>query len=747
MAIQWLRCGHHVYVVSTWRGSRAACIMLYHLLLRTGLPKTQFHLLQYDLERGKDLEKAVNDLSRMLRGGSSHVIADEVNGELQNFFDKLLAQVPRLHLWAASCYHQRAPAGWQVEHLTRPLRSPPAIVKEVQRSEVITSCFVPAYKERGVPDHTDGPPVRIVYHQGSPDFWSGNCATCCSEVAEILQSLRVHIPEKVTTTSTVGSTSSAPSLCVQWRDMIVLYGGRVRDTTDVSLVRELRQAGIPVRVMKDDDIEDVATARSDVVWVANTDRVYGLERKVVVCLKSDADLYDRLHLMSRCTSQLVIVSPLGPGHVADALLSLTDTTENELALQKMARVDVDSGSISSTKQDKKTSSTAVSSSEEEKEDLCRCLGTTDPADITGLCLCCVLDKFEKLQDPNVPEVFKVVVEGKFVALNLVECHVNALAGNIKEVLMSTAQEVLGRHSTKKQQCVTNDILDLYVEKAVNDLSQEAKGLSLYVIADKVQSECRVNYFETFCNKLLTQVPRLHLWAASCFHEDAPAFWQVEYLSRPLHCLSSVVKEVDQDKKITKHRDVQPYSERGVADHTDGPPVRRLYHRGQGHSGYFPGDCVTCGYQVACLLHSLRVGATDSGPTTSTAITSTSVGTTPPCLQWRDVLVLHWYNRNDNSGIVNGLQEAGIPVRVMKDEDIGDVAKARSDVVWVTDGRRTLDLKRKVVVCVEYPDFESVRSEFVRQYSPSCVRLDLMPLSTSQLVIVSHYSEQPEGDLL
>ena len=86
MAIEWLRCGHHVYVVSTWWGSLAACTMLYHLLLQTvktqqsaGVSPGQPHLLQYhSYNVGNDVPKAVNDLLQAANGGSLYVIADEV---------------------------------------------------------------------------------------------------------------------------------------------------------------------------------------------------------------------------------------------------------------------------------------------------------------------------------------------------------------------------------------------------------------------------------------------------------------------------------------------------------------------------------------------------------------------------------------------------------------------------------------------------------------------------------------------
>ncbi|XP_025113139.1 uncharacterized protein LOC112575467 isoform X1 [Pomacea canaliculata] len=287
------------------------------------------------------------------------------------------------------------------------------------------------------------------------------------------------------------------------------------------------------------------------------------------------------------------------------------------------------------------------------------------------------------------------------------------------------------------------------EKTVNELSQISSGGLLYVIADEAVSDYRINYFENFCKNLLTRVPRLHLWAASCFHKHAPAGWQVAHLTRPLRSPPSVVREVEQDVWIfTRRSPVQPYSERGVPDHTDGPPVRRVYHRGEDHSGRRPGDCVTCGREVASFLHSLRVGVRESGTTTSTAVNSTSEETSPPCLQWRDVLVLDWGDITESSGMVTGLQEAGIPVRVMKDDDIEDVATARSDVVWVADGRHVRGLERKVVVCLDGPAIDLVRSGFrvlsisdiSRESDRRSSRFDLMSRCTSQLVIVSHEND-------
>ncbi|XP_025113895.1 uncharacterized protein LOC112575950 isoform X2 [Pomacea canaliculata] len=202
---------------------------------------------------------------------------------------------------------------------------------------------------------------------------------------------------------------------------------------------------------------------------------------------------------------------------------------------------------------------ALSGHKQLTQDLCRCLGTTDPADIPGVCLCC-----DQLSDPKTPCDVR-----SHVLRELGHWWQRRVAGAGRDRLMTDAvyRTLVARHKKR--------------------------------------------HFPSFCNQLLIRVPRLHLWAASCYYAFIPACWQVEYLTRPLRSPPSVVREVEQDEKISKYRVVHPYCKRGVPDHTDGPPVTRLYHRGQGHSGDRPGGCVTCGRDVASFLHSLRVGVTGS----------------------------------------------------------------------------------------------------------------------------------------
>lgn len=119
--------------------------------------------------------------------------------------------------------------------------------------------------------------------------------------------------------------------------------------------------------------------------------------------------------------------------------------------------------------------------------------------------------------------------------------------------------------------------------------------------------CNRSHFKTFCDKLLKEIPCLYFWAASCYHRHASSGWQVKCLTRPLRSPPAVTREVEQNEIMTVDRLVEPYDQRGVPDHTDGPPIVRLYHRGEGHERDCPVDCVTCGHEVASLLHSLGVG--------------------------------------------------------------------------------------------------------------------------------------------
>nr|KAG5699960.1 hypothetical protein BaRGS_001779 [Batillaria attramentaria] len=97
----------------------------------------------YDFNNETDVETAVNELAAAANNGELYIIADEAvygdtyynpSGRFSEFVTLLSNRVPSLHLWAAAVDRVRVPPCVSVETLTRPLRCPPAIVTEIEKS-------------------------------------------------------------------------------------------------------------------------------------------------------------------------------------------------------------------------------------------------------------------------------------------------------------------------------------------------------------------------------------------------------------------------------------------------------------------------------------------------------------------------------------------------------------------------------------------------------------------------------------
>ena len=72
--------------------------------------------------------------------------------------------------------------------------------------------------------------------------------------------------------------------------------------------------------------------------------------------------------------------------------------------------------------------------------------------------CRIRFDLEKLKDQKIAEVFQAKVDGKFAALCILDSDLDTLLNS--QVLLSTAEEVLGRQRKKIQTGVTNEVLDL-----------------------------------------------------------------------------------------------------------------------------------------------------------------------------------------------------------------------------------------------------------------------------------------------
>nr|KAG5694405.1 hypothetical protein BaRGS_017438 [Batillaria attramentaria] len=99
----------------------------------------------YNFKNKTDVETAVNKLAAAANNGEIYVIADEAfysdllnpSDMFSEFVTHLSNRVPSLHLWAAAVERVRVPSCVSVETLTRPLRCPPAVQREVGKSRDI----------------------------------------------------------------------------------------------------------------------------------------------------------------------------------------------------------------------------------------------------------------------------------------------------------------------------------------------------------------------------------------------------------------------------------------------------------------------------------------------------------------------------------------------------------------------------------------------------------------------------------
>nr|KAG5689196.1 hypothetical protein BaRGS_004030 [Batillaria attramentaria] len=124
--------------------------------------------------------------------------------------------------------------------MTTALRCPPCVVREVAETYSIKEGHVPDYTTPTAPLPADGPPVITVSHQGPghEEMYTYDCQG--------------------------GNPSSSSTTTLQYRDVFVLsssydlHDDETDDAGDVTrrasgAVRGLRQAGVPVRVVGDDD--------------------------------------------------------------------------------------------------------------------------------------------------------------------------------------------------------------------------------------------------------------------------------------------------------------------------------------------------------------------------------------------------------------------------------------------------------------------------------------------------------------
>ena len=115
------------------------------------------------------------------------------NQGLHRLVSELTGRVTHLYLWCAGVGHTDRPPALQVKLLTTPLRSAPAVIREVQPALGLWSDEVHGYSDNGLPAPGDGPSVVRLYHHG--DGHTGrhpvDCVQCGHDVAALLRRLGV----------------------------------------------------------------------------------------------------------------------------------------------------------------------------------------------------------------------------------------------------------------------------------------------------------------------------------------------------------------------------------------------------------------------------------------------------------------------------------------------------------------------------------------------------------------------------
>ncbi|XP_070202814.1 uncharacterized protein [Littorina saxatilis] len=349
---RWLRQGHDVHVLSTVYDTRAISTSIKQQLEMSlsasptpSLTPGSVSYHRYDFyNREEDVEQAVTDLVACVKNGHLHVLVDEAffdssvdrykNGPRHvQLVTRLAQQVPHLYLWCAGVHNSYKPPALQTEVFTVPLRSAPVVLREI-RPVIDRYDNVDDYSDSGVPAPGDGLSVIRLSHHGNDhtDGCTVDCAQCGQDIAAVLRRLGVG-----------SSIANSPSR-LSYRDVFVLTrstdlhddvtneAGKVTSPAS-GVVQGLKDAGVPVSVLGGQDfphnwarwegaVQDVAVAATDTVTVAVYHFMSGLERRVVAVLQGsrgkrddDAgrtderiDAIDRLNAVSRCTTQLIMVS-------------------------------------------------------------------------------------------------------------------------------------------------------------------------------------------------------------------------------------------------------------------------------------------------------------------------------------------------------------------------------------------------------------------------------------------------------
>ncbi|XP_025114367.1 uncharacterized protein LOC112576262 [Pomacea canaliculata] len=203
--------------------------------------------------------------------------------------------------------------------------------------------------------------------------------------------------------------------------------------------------------------------------------------------------------------------------------------------------------------------------------------------------------------------------------------------------------------------------------------------------------------------------------------------RVEFLTECLTCPPSVLREACERTRISG---VGKYTANQSPVPSSGPPVKHLYHRGQGHFvEHPPQECKLCARDIInILIHDLCI----QGEHIKIDVTQQEIHTNhqlqPAPIRYSDILIFFESDVDEKTPMVQSLVTEGISVQFINDQNQSAIFRQEKSSVLVANSSLCLGYRRKVVVFVE-GDTDS--NDITVRWN----RLRCWTCCTSQLILV------------
>ncbi|XP_025114095.1 uncharacterized protein LOC112576075 isoform X2 [Pomacea canaliculata] len=330
----WLSEGHDVYILKTSE-SRLEQSLKMESSTRPSDDGVRGQVFVYsaNIHDEKSRKSAIKEILKHSGQKAVHIIAYELECDTEDVKD-LLENFLKVNnsqdcMWITLSRGSRGKAVCRTEIFTRPLRCPPAVVREA--SAILTQHFpdVKPYSPSGFPPPTDGPSVKHIYHagHGHTKGQPRDCEHCANEVANfltrIIRTSQSDSEEGKSDVTQKVRQEVRRQFSLHARDVMILFESDV-DQTETTMLKKLKDAHIIVDVTAAPSAgdSDVTTAPSvgdsDVALAGEASRLCGEKRKVVVYVEDNVDnsgiWWTRVRGITSCSSQLIRVMNGKSGH-------------------------------------------------------------------------------------------------------------------------------------------------------------------------------------------------------------------------------------------------------------------------------------------------------------------------------------------------------------------------------------------------------------------------------------------------